>query len=112
MRWRCCRARQIRRQMMLAREGEDVLEITGFTAWLVENDPGPKFIWRDGLPGSWGDIPKGSKPRKAVVRMETDTGLFGAYETVRGDAVVDLVERRYHEFIGENPLLTERMWRL
>ncbi len=23
-----------------------------------------------------------------------------------------LVERRYHEFIGENPLLTERMWRL
>jgi L-alanine-DL-glutamate epimerase-like enolase superfamily enzyme len=26
-------------------------------------------------------------------------------------AVIDLVRRRYHEFIGENPLLTERLWR-
>ncbi len=88
------------------------MKITGFTAWLVENDPGPEFIWRDGLPGSWDDIPPGKKPKKAVVRMETDSGLVASYETVRGEAVVDLVERRYHEFIGENPLLTERIWRL
>ena len=88
------------------------MKITGFTAWLVENDPGPKFIWRDGLPGSWGDIPPGKKPKMAVVRMETDSGLIASYQTVRGEAVVDLVERRFHEFIGENPLLTERIWRL
>jgi len=88
------------------------MKITGFTGWLVEADPGPKYIWRDGLPGSHGDIPSGSRPRKAVIRMETDSGLYGALEMNRGDAVIDLVRRRYHEFIGENPLLTERIWNL
>ena len=88
------------------------MKITGFTGWLVEADPGPKYIWRDGLPGSHGAIPSGSRPRKAVIRMETDSGLYGALEMNRGDAVIDLVRRRYHEFIGENPLLTERIWNL
>jgi L-alanine-DL-glutamate epimerase-like enolase superfamily enzyme len=88
------------------------MKITGFTGWLVEHDPGPRFIWRDGLHGSHGDIPRGTRPRKAVIRMETDAGLFGAMEINRGDAVLDLVRRRYHEFIGENPLLTERLWRM
>jgi L-alanine-DL-glutamate epimerase-like enolase superfamily enzyme len=88
------------------------MKITGFTGWLVETDPGPKFIWRDGLAGSHGDIPRGTRPRKAVIRMETDSGLFGTIEMGRGDAIIDLVRRRYHEFIGENPLLTERMWHL
>ena len=88
------------------------MQITGFTAWLVEADPGPNFIWRDGLSGSHGDIPRGTRPRKGVVRMETDSGLFGAFEINRGDSLVDLVRRRFHNFIGENPLLTERMWQL
>ncbi|WP_374623371.1 enolase C-terminal domain-like protein [Devosia sp.] len=88
------------------------LKITGFTCWLVETEPGPKFIWRNGLPGSHGDIRPGTKPKKAVLRMETDSGLFGALEIGRGDAVLDLVARRYHWFLGENPLLTERMWNL
>ncbi|MEO8245155.1 MAG: racemase, partial [bacterium] len=88
------------------------MRITGFTGWLVESEPGPAFIWRDGLPGSHGDIPRGTRPRKAVIRMETDSGLFGVIEMGRGDAVIDLVRRRYHEFIGENPLLTERIWNL
>ena len=88
------------------------MRIKSFTCWLVENEPGPKFIWRDGLPGSHGDIPKGTKPRKAVLRMETDEGDFGVLEMGRGDAVMDLVRRRYHHFIGEDPLLTERMWHL
>jgi len=88
------------------------MKITGFTCWLVDADPGPLFIWRDGIPGSHGDIPRGTRPSKAVIRMETDTGVFGALEIGRGEAVIDLVRRRFHEFIGENPLLTERMWRL
>ena len=88
------------------------MKITGFTGWLVETDPGPRFIWRDGLPGSHGDIRKGTKPRKAVIRLETDAGLYGAIEMGRGDAVIDLVDRRYGWFIGEDPLLTERMWNL
>ena len=88
------------------------MKITGFTAWLVETDPGPRFIWRDGLQGSHGDIAPGTKPHKAVLRMETDSGLSGALEIGRGAAIIDLVQRRYHSFIGENPLLTERMWTL
>lgn len=88
------------------------MRITGFTAWLVDADPGPKFIWRNGLSGPHGDIRPGTRPRKAVIRMETDAGLFGSIEIGRGDSVFDLVQRRYHNFIGENPLLTERMWHL
>ena len=88
------------------------MKILGFTAWLVETDPGPNFIWRNGLSGSHGDIPPGTRPRKAVIRMETDAGLYGSIEMPRGDAMFDLVRRRYHNFIGENPLLTERMWNL
>jgi len=49
------------------------MQITGFTGWLVEHDPGPRFIWRDGLPGSHGDIAR--RPRKAIIRMETDAGI-------------------------------------
>lgn len=88
------------------------MKITSFTCWLLEVEPGPRFIWRDGLPGSHGDIPKGSRPRNAVVRMATDTGLSAVVEFNRGDAAIDLVRRRFHHFIGENPLLTERMWHL
>ena len=39
------------------------MKITGFTGWLVEAEPGPKYIWRNGIPGSHSDIPRGSKPR-------------------------------------------------
>jgi L-alanine-DL-glutamate epimerase-like enolase superfamily enzyme len=88
------------------------MKITGFTCWLVPYEPGPQFYWRNGLSGSHGDIAPGTKPRKAVIRMDTDTGIHGAMELVRGASVIDLVERRYHNFIGENPLLTERMWHL
>jgi hypothetical protein len=88
------------------------MRIKSFTCWLVEHEPGPKYIWRDGLPGSHGDIPPGSKPHQAVLRMDTDEGQHGVLEIGRGEAVLDLVRRRYHEFIGENPLLTERMWHL
>lgn len=88
------------------------MQITGFTAWLVETDPGPRFIWRDGLPGSHGDIPAGTRPRKAVLRMETDAGVVGSLDFGRGDALLDLVQRRFHGFLGENPLMTERLWTL
>jgi L-alanine-DL-glutamate epimerase-like enolase superfamily enzyme len=88
------------------------MQITGFTGWLVEHDPGPRFIWRDGLPGSHGDIAPGEKPRKAIIRMETDAGIAGVIEMGRGDAVLDLLRRRFWWFLGENPLLTERMFHL
>ena len=88
------------------------MKITGFTCWLVESDPGPRFIWRNGLQGSHGDIRPGTRPLTAVIRMETDEGVTGALSIGRGAAVIDLVARRWHSFIGENPLLTERMWHL
>ncbi len=80
----------------------------------VENEPGPAFIWRKGRHWLRTAIsPPGSKPRKAVLRMDTDEGDFGVIEMGRGDAIMDLVRRRYPHFIGENPLLsTERMWNL
>ena len=86
------------------------MKITGFTVWITKADRGPKFIWRNGIPGSHGDIPRGTEPLKAVLRMETDIGLFGAMEVKPGIAIGDLVQRRYHEFIGDDPLLTERLW--
>jgi len=88
------------------------MKITGFTCWLVPHTPGPQFYWRNGLAGSHGDIAPGTRPRKAVIRMDTDAGIHGAMELVRGASVIDLIERRYHNFIGENPLLTERLWHL
>lgn len=88
------------------------MKITGFTAWLVETDPGPRFIWRKGLPGSHGDVRPGTRPRKAIVRMDTDEGTFGAVEFRPGEILFDMVDRRFHHFIGENPLMTERIWNL
>lgn len=88
------------------------MKIVDFTCWLVEADPGPKFLWRNGLAGSHGDFRADAKPHKAVLRLRTDTGHVGALEVPRGGSVIDLVERRFHNFIGENPLLTERLWSL
>ena len=88
------------------------MKIESFTCWTIEVDRTPEFIWRNGLPVSNSDVPPGSKPRNAVIRMDTDEGFFGTITRPRADSVFDMVSRRYHHFIGENPLLTERMWNL
>lgn len=88
------------------------MKITSFTCWTVEADKGPEFIWRNGLPVSNSDTPPGEKPRKAVIRMDTDDGVSAATIRPYGDAIIDMVRRRYHHFIGENPILTEKMWNL
>ncbi|WP_425052801.1 enolase C-terminal domain-like protein [Psychromarinibacter sp. S121] len=69
-------------------------------------------MWRKGLSGSRGDLADGNRPVKAVVRMDTDAGVYGAMEVSRGASVLDLIQRRYHTLIGENPLLTECLWHL
>jgi L-alanine-DL-glutamate epimerase-like enolase superfamily enzyme len=88
------------------------MKITGFTCWLVESEPGPKFIWRNGLPGSHGDLRPGAKRHNAVIRMETDSGVYGTEVAGPGEQVMDLINRRYNWFIGHDPLLTEHMWHL
>jgi len=86
------------------------MKIESFTCWTFESPRGPDFIWRDGLPGSNSDISSDTLPRKAAIRMQTDEGLFGITIQASGDAIMDMVRRRYHHFIGENPILTERIW--
>ena len=86
------------------------MKIESFTCWTFEGSRAPGFIWRDGLPGSNSDIPPNALPHKAVIRMQTNEGLFGTTIQSSGDAIMDMVRRRYHHFIGENPILTERVW--
>ena len=88
------------------------MKITAFKCWTIEADASPEFSWRAGLPGSGSDVPPGAKPRRAVTKMETDTGISAVTSHAEGDLVFDMVRRRFHHFIGENPLLTERMWQL
>lgn len=88
------------------------MKVESFTCWNIEVERSPEYIWRNGLPVSDSDSPPGTKPRKAVIRMDTDEGIFAATIKPHGDAIFDMVRRRYHHFIGENPLLTEKMWNL
>lgn len=88
------------------------MKITGFTCWVVEHTPMPPFLWRAGLPSTASDSPEGVAPRKAILRMHTDTTLFGATELGKGDGVADAVRRRFGGFVGEDPAMTERVWHL
>lgn len=88
------------------------MRINGFTCWVVEHNPMPPFAWRTGLPSTASDSPDGIAPRKGVIRMHTDTDVFGAIELGRGDGVADAVRRRFGRFVGEDPLMTERLWHL
>lgn len=88
------------------------MKISRFTCWVHEAERAPQVIWRRGLPTSHGGLPDGEGPRLASILMETDTGATGFVVAEMGDAVLDVVRRRFAHFIGENPLLTEHMWRL
>ena len=48
----------------------------------------------------------------AYVRVDTDEGVTGCVQMEHGDAVVSLVRRRLKALIGEDPLMTERLWGL
>lgn len=88
------------------------MQITGFTCWVVEHEPMPPFGWRAGLPSTASDSPEGVAPRKAVIRMHTDADLFGAVEMGKGDSVADTIRRCFGRFVGEDPLMTERLFHL
>lgn len=86
------------------------MKIKSFTCWVHEVPRPPQIIWRFGLPTSHGGFPNGEGPRMASILMETDTGDTGFVTVEMGDAVHDVVRRRFAHFIGENPLMTEAMW--
>lgn len=86
------------------------MQIARFTCWVVEHDPMPPFEWRRGIPSTASDSPDGVRPRKAVVRMETDDGHWGMAELGKGDGVADAVRRRFGRFLGMDPRMTEHLW--
>jgi len=90
------------------------VKITDIKCYVLEEPhPQPVFRWRTGLAGSGDGTPTDQPVRTAVLRMDTDEGITGWwYEGRRGDTVADLVRRRFKSLIGQNPLLSEELWRL
>jgi L-alanine-DL-glutamate epimerase-like enolase superfamily enzyme len=44
--------------------------------------------------------------------MDTDQDEFAATELHKGDAVADAIRRRFDFFLGEDPMMTERLWHM
>jgi len=93
------------------------MRITDIRCYLIEEEPSPHvFRWRTGLPGSGDGTPAGQKQHQAILRMDTDEGITGALEIEAGQrhamAAISLTRRRLKALIGENPLNTERLWKL
>lgn len=93
------------------------MRITDIRCWLVEREHPPHpYRWRNGLAGSGDGTPSHRKPLGAVVRMDTDSGIWGAIEVEasqgRGTSALSMVDRRLKSLIGEDPTCTERLWTL
>lgn len=88
------------------------MKIKFFDVWLCEGVLPLKFEWRHGLPNSWSGFPAGRKPRIAVICMTTDCGSVSWHQVDQGEMAYDLVRRRFHHFIGEDPTMTERLWHM
>ena len=87
------------------------MRITDIRCWIVEGEhPRWPFRWRKGLAGSGDGTPKDKKPLDAIIRVDTDEGIYGAMRVPQGPSVMSLVERRLKRLVGEDPLLTERLW--
>ncbi len=87
------------------------MRITDIRCYVVEDEHPPvPFRWRKGLPGSGDGTPLRQKPHAAILRMDTDEGITGGVKVGDGDAVASLTLRRLKPLIGEDPLLTERLW--
>ncbi|WP_136661269.1 enolase C-terminal domain-like protein [Nitratireductor sp. XY-223] len=85
-------------------------KIAKFTCWVHEAPRQPQIIWRFGLPTAHGGLPEGEGPRLASILMETESGESGFITVEMGDAVYDVVRRRFAHFVGENPMMTEALW--
>lgn len=86
------------------------MKITDIKCYVLESVAPPKvYRWRNGLAGSGNGTPPGEKQYGAVVKVETDEGYVGV-GSGRGHMMADLVRRRFKKFIGQDPLLTEKLW--
>jgi L-alanine-DL-glutamate epimerase-like enolase superfamily enzyme len=87
------------------------MRITDIRCYVVEDEHPPvPFRWRKGLPGSGDGTALAQKPKAAVLRMDTDEGIIGSTRVADGEAVASLTRRRLKALIGEDPMLTERLW--
>ena len=87
------------------------MRITDIKCYVVEDEhPAVPFRWRAGLPGSGDGTPLDQKPKAAILRMDTDAGITGSLKIGDGEAVASLTRRRLKPLIGEDPMLTERLW--
>ena len=88
------------------------MRITDIKCYVLERTAGPRgYFWRDGLNDfGFGDgTPEGEKTYNAVLKVETDEGIVGRAGG-RGHAMADFVRRRLKYLIGEDPMMTERLW--
>jgi L-alanine-DL-glutamate epimerase-like enolase superfamily enzyme len=88
------------------------MRIEDIRCYLVEEPDHARHRWRDGLPGAGDGTPAGDIPRVAYIRIDTDEGITGALRLAKGEATLSLVRRRLKRLIGEDPLMTERLWQL
>ena len=89
------------------------VKITDVRCYLIEDlHPTYPFRWRQGLPGSGDGTAADRKPIAAILRMDTDVGVTGSLKLSDGEAVASLTRRRLKPLIGEDPLMTERLWTL
>lgn len=87
------------------------MRITDIRCYVVADEhPAVPFRWRTGLPGSGDGTSLSEKPKAAILRMDTDAGITGSLKIGDGEAVASLTRRRLKPLIGEDPLLTERLW--
>ena len=87
------------------------MRITDIRCYVVEGEHPPvPFRWRKGLPGSGDGTPIDQRPKPAILRVDTDEGITGATRIADGEAVASLTGRRLKSFIGDDALLTERLW--
>jgi L-alanine-DL-glutamate epimerase-like enolase superfamily enzyme len=87
------------------------MRITDIRCYVVADDhPAVPFHWRKGLPGSGNGTPPGDRPKAAILRMDTDEGITGNLKIGDGESVASLTRRRLKSLIGDDPLMTERLW--
>jgi L-alanine-DL-glutamate epimerase-like enolase superfamily enzyme len=89
------------------------MRIENIRCYLVEEPaPADRYRWRAGLAGSGDGTPAGALPRVAYLRADTDEGITGCLRLADGESVLSLVRRRLKRLVGEDPLMTERLWHL
>ena len=89
------------------------MRITDIRCYVIADEHPPvAFRWRKGLAGSGDGTALTDRPKSAILRMDTDEGITGALKIGDGEAVASLTRRRLKTLIGEDPMMTERLWTL